>query len=207
MADVGVGRLVTVERLAVADRLRPEVDPGRRADVAARTCGAVPDVEHHQQDEDQASPSHQNRVPRPSGRPSVVGAQLRRLASSTERDTAGPGRRVSRDDRNTSRIGQTRARFAAICARYGPRFGVDLIIRRRLERAPEEVGHAVLADHLLDPPQVVISRQEDRRPVARDPELPGEPGHDPGRRRDTIRMGFGSSRPPRGAPASGADTA
>ena len=35
MTHVGISRLVAIQGLALADGLRPEVDPGRRADVRA----------------------------------------------------------------------------------------------------------------------------------------------------------------------------
>ena len=97
MPDVGVGRLVTVERLAGADRRGPEVDAEPVANLRPERVRTVPDVEHQKDQEHQARPAHRETILRASrsSRNSARRAQSPPLVA-TEDDTDAPGRRSRR---------------------------------------------------------------------------------------------------------------
>ena len=73
MPDVGIGRLVAVQGLALTDCHGPEVHSRRSPDIRSKRMRAVPDVERHQEDQDQDRPSHR------SGCSTGLGALVRRF--------------------------------------------------------------------------------------------------------------------------------
>ena len=197
MPHVGIGRLVAVERLALADRSAARGRPVAAADVRAERVGAVPDVDHHQEDEDQPRPSHRfDSASAAVGRP---GPHQRSRYSRTGRERPG--------DRKTSRSAVSPSSSRSRSSRVAHDSGSISSYGGGSNEPQRKWVTPYWRIDLLDPPRVVIAGHEDGRPVAGDPELPGEPGHDPGIGRHLIRDAPGSSRRPRGSPASGAGRA